>query len=98
MALSNRDRIGQMLEILAPALDEFITSAVASEIDADATWVDLVEARDLRKGIHGKEYHQGDPQVQFRMLTENIAHHVKPGWYPFDGRSTRRAVLCQRAS
>ena len=26
-----------------------------------------------------------DPQVQLRMLTENIPHHVKPGWYPFDG-------------
>ena len=54
MALSNRDRIGQMLEILAPALDEFITACVAGGIDADAAWVDLVKARDLKKGITGK--------------------------------------------
>lgn len=89
MALSNRDRIGQTLEILAPALDEFITACVTGGIDADATWVDLVEARDLKKGITGKDYHRGDPQVQFRMLTENIAHHVKAGWYPFDGKLSR---------
>jgi predicted AAA+ superfamily ATPase len=89
MAMSNRDRIGQMLEVLAPALDEFIASAVAPDIDSSATWVDLVQARDLKKGIQGRDYHRGDPQLQFRMLTENVAHHVRPGWYPFDGKLSR---------
>ena len=32
----------------------------------------------------GKEYDRLDPQVQLRMLTENIPHNLKPGWYPFD--------------
>ncbi|MDQ3631720.1 MAG: DUF499 domain-containing protein, partial [Actinomycetota bacterium] len=40
--------------------------------------------KDKKKGIEGKEYHHLDPQVQLRMLTENIPHNLKPGWYPFD--------------
>ena len=32
MAVTNRDRVGQMLEILAPELDSFIQRAVESEL------------------------------------------------------------------
>jgi len=32
MGISNRDRIGRMFELLAPALDEFISRSVASEL------------------------------------------------------------------
>ena len=34
--------------------------------------------------MDGKEYDRLDPQVQLRMLTENIPHNLKSGWYPFD--------------
>ena len=40
--------------------------------------------KDKKNGIEGKEYDRLDPQVQLRMLTENIPHQLKPGWYPFD--------------
>jgi hypothetical protein len=84
MAISNRDRIGKMFELLAPALDDFIARSVASELPEGASWSALVAMKDKKKGIEGKEYERLDPQVQLRMLTENIPHNLKPGWYPFD--------------
>jgi predicted AAA+ superfamily ATPase len=89
MALSNRDRIGQFFEVLAASLGDFIAGAVSDEIQPGQSWTSLVAARDLKKGIAGKEYSESDPQVQLRMLTENIPHQVKPGWYPFDGKLSR---------
>lgn len=85
MALSNRDRIGQMFEVLAPALDDFISSVIGEGTRAGAEWVKLVEAKDAKKGGAGKTYDPLDPQVQLRMLTEsNITGNAKPGWYPFN--------------
>jgi len=84
VAISNRDRIGKMFELLAPALDGFIAHSVASQLSEDASWTELVAMKDQKKGVVGKEYRRLDPQVQLRMLTENIPHNVKPGWYPFD--------------
>jgi hypothetical protein len=40
--------------------------------------------KDKKRGVEGKEYDALDPQVQLRMLTENIPHNLNPGWYPFD--------------
>ncbi|MEJ7786788.1 MAG: Swt1 family HEPN domain-containing protein, partial [Solirubrobacteraceae bacterium] len=84
MAISNRDRIGKMFELLAPALDGFIARSVAQQLPEGADWAALVAMKDKKKGIEGKEYHRLDPQVQLRMLTENIPHNLKAGWYPFD--------------
>ncbi len=84
MATSNRDRVGKMFELLAPALDDFIARSVAPQLPEGAVWPALVAMKDKKKGIEGKEYGRLDPQVQLRMLTENIPHNVKPGWYPFD--------------
>src|SRR4051794_40691173 len=84
MAISNRDRIGKMFELLAPALDDFIARSVASKLPEDSSWTALVAMKDKKKGVEGKEYHRLDPQVQLRMLTENIPHNLNPGWYPFD--------------
>ncbi len=84
MATSNRDRIGRMFELLAPALDDFIARSVAPQLPEGAVWPALVAMKDKKKGIEGKEYERLDPQVQLRMLTENIPHNLKPGWYPFD--------------
>ncbi|HKF81438.1 MAG TPA: Swt1 family HEPN domain-containing protein [Solirubrobacterales bacterium] len=84
---SNRDRIGKMFELLAPPLDEFISRAVEPELDAGVEWSQLVALKDAKKkGAAEKEYERTDPQVQLRMLTENVPHQVKPGWYPFDGQ------------
>ena len=84
MAISNRDRIGKMFELLAPQLDAFIARAVAPNVPEGDDWTALVATKDKKKGVAGKEYERLDPQVQLRMLTENIPHNLKPGWYPFD--------------
>ncbi len=84
MATSNRDRIGRMFELIAPVLDDFIARSVAAQLPEGASWTALVAMKDKKKGVEGKEYHHLDPQVQLRMLTENIPHNLKPGWYPFD--------------
>lgn len=82
MALSNRDRVGKMFEIIAPALDDYISSVIgAVDPSAGANWVQLVAAKD---GRAGKVYDPLDPQVQLRILTETaITTNVKPRWYPF---------------
>ncbi len=84
MAMSNRDRIGRMFELIAPELDEFIARSVAPKLQDGGSWTELVAMKDTKKGIEGKEYERLDPQVQLRMLTENIPHSLKSGWYPFD--------------
>src|SRR4051794_35332376 len=84
MATSNRDRVGSMFELLAPALDDFIARSVGPQLPEGASWTALVAMKDKKRGIEGKEYGRLDPQVQLRMLTENIPHNLKPGWYPFD--------------
>lgn len=86
MALSNRDRIERMFQVLAPALDDFIASVVGQGDRAlGAAWPKLVQAKDEKNGAAGKDYNPLDPQVQFRILTEsNITGGFKTGWYPFD--------------
>lgn len=84
---SNRDRIGKMFELLAPALDQFISAAIEPQLDEGIEWPALVALKDKRKkGEIRDEYDRMDPQVQLRMLTENVPHHVRSGWYPFDGQ------------
>ena len=82
MALSNRDRIGKMFELLAPALDDYISSVIGAVDSAvGAQWIKLLEARD---GDSGRTYDPLDPSAQLRMLTDSsITTHVKPRWYPF---------------
>jgi predicted AAA+ superfamily ATPase len=84
MAISNRDRIGRTFELMAPALDDFIGRSVASGLPEGAPWTTLVARKDEKRGIKGREYHALDPQLQLRMLTENIPDVVEPGWRPFD--------------
>ena len=83
MATSNRDRIGQMLEILGPELDRFLQRVIGPEIAEGQSWTSLIAVVDSEKGLTGKQYRAIDPQVGLRMLTENIPHKVKRGWYPF---------------
>jgi predicted AAA+ superfamily ATPase len=84
---SNRDRIGKMFELLALPLDEFIARAVEPELEEGVEWSELVAAGDgKKKGAPGKSYERSDPQVQLRMLTENVPGKFKPGWQPFHGQ------------
>lgn len=86
MALSNRDRIDRMFQVIVPALDDFISSVIGQGDPAlGAAWAKLVQTKDERNGVLGKTYDPHDPQVQFRILTEgNITGAFKKGWYPFD--------------
>ena len=87
MALSNRDRIDRMFQVLAPALDDFISSVIGQASPAlGANWTQLVQGKDVKNGAPAtKLYDPQDPQVQFRMLTEgNITGGYQPGWYPFN--------------
>ena len=51
MALSNRDRIGRMFELLAPELDEFITRSVAPNLSEGASWTTLVGTKDKKLSL-----------------------------------------------
>ncbi|MDD0856752.1 Swt1 family HEPN domain-containing protein [Arthrobacter alpinus] len=87
MALSNRDRVDRMFQILAPALDDFISAVVGqAEPSLGADWTKLVQAKDLKNGVPaGKTYDPLDPQMQFRILTEsNTTGGYRQGWYPFN--------------
>ncbi len=94
---SNRDRVGKMFELLAPPLDEFISLVVEPELEEGLAWPQLVALKDGRKKVNGKSYDRRDPQVQLRMLTEDVADRVKPGWRPFDGQlgPTQRAYASE---
>lgn len=89
MALSNRDRIGQMIEGLAGPLDSFITEVLGPEVPEGKDWTVLVALKDAKNGITGKKYNRLDPSLQLRMLTENIPNQVKPGWFPFNGHLSK---------
>ncbi|WP_197416164.1 Swt1 family HEPN domain-containing protein [Mycobacterium sp. GA-1199] len=84
MALSNRDRINRMFEIVAPPLDDFISMVIGQGDPAvGAAWPKLVQAKD--GATSNKTYSPHDPQIQFRILTEsNITAGFKKGWYPFN--------------
>ncbi|WP_026061790.1 Swt1 family HEPN domain-containing protein [Rhodococcus rhodochrous] len=94
MAISNRDRIGRVLELLGPALDKFHTYVLGKELPAGQNWISLLEARDqVRDKIKGssttKSYVRTDPQNGLRMITEQIPNQVRKGWYPFSEHLSR---------
>ncbi|OFE15977.1 AAA family ATPase [Humibacillus sp. DSM 29435] len=78
-----------MFDLMAPPVDAFLVETIAPGIEPGQSWTSLVAAVDAGKGIIGKQYDALDPQVQLRMLTENIPHKLKPGWYPFSARLGR---------
>jgi predicted AAA+ superfamily ATPase len=84
VAMSNRDRVGRMFDLLSPALDDFITRVVGPELPADTDWSMLVALKDQQKHKAGKAYSRTDPHVQLRMLSEDVTGQVKPGWRPFN--------------
>ncbi|TDK92004.1 ATP-binding protein [Mycolicibacterium mucogenicum] len=76
-----------MFEVIAPALDDFISSVIGQGDPAlGAAWPKLVQNKDSKNGAPStKTYEPLDPQVQLRMLTEgNITGGFRKGWYPFN--------------
>lgn len=83
MATSNRDRVGRALELLGEGLDGFIDSTLGPELQG-AKWTALLAAVDSNRGSGvAAGYEPKDPQCGLRMITENIPHRARPGWYPF---------------
>ncbi|MGW5300922.1 Swt1 family HEPN domain-containing protein [Rhodococcus aetherivorans] len=90
MAVSNRDRIGRVLELLGPALDDFHTYVLAKQTPEGGDWTTLLAARDTTKGAGAlKTYVRTDPQNGLRMITEQIPNQVRKGWYPFSDHLSR---------
>lgn len=68
--VSNIDRVGGALDILAAELEPFVARVLAPHLPDGATdWTLILAAKD---GIAGKEYAAGDPQVQLRVITEPL--------------------------
>ncbi|MEJ1155144.1 Swt1 family HEPN domain-containing protein [Microbacterium marmarense] len=68
--VSNIDRVGKALDILAAALEPFIARVLAPRLPEGVTdWTLLLAMKD---GVAGKEYLPSDPQVQLRMITEPL--------------------------
>lgn len=57
MAIFNRDRVGRMFELIAPALDDFIARSVAPQLPEGTSWTTLVDTKGTTKGVEGKECH-----------------------------------------
>lgn len=68
--VSNIDRVGAGLDLLAAALEPFIARVLTPRLPEGVTdWTQLLAAKD---GVAGKEYSPTDPQVQLRVLTEPL--------------------------
>ena len=70
MATSNRDRIGQLFEVLSPPLDAFIEDAVMPALPPGTpSWVELMRAVDRAGAV--RAYHCGDPMLQLKLLSQD---------------------------
>ena len=90
MAVTNRDRIGQMSKSLRQhSMPSFSgrsnPAAGRGRLDVHRRDAAIRAAIELGR----RPIDRLDPQVQLRMLAENVTGQYKQGWYPFDGLLTR---------
>ncbi|MCC3279908.1 DUF3320 domain-containing protein [Arthrobacter sp. zg-Y40] len=71
MALSNREFIGRILEILSKGLEPYIDRAMA-EVSPGVDWPSLLSRKDELAGRGLKTYKANDVQTQLRILTERL--------------------------
>ncbi|MBM7367767.1 DUF499 domain-containing protein [Gordonia hydrophobica] len=91
MAVSNRDRIHQALELLGPAVDRFLTETVGPELPAGASgWIDIL--RTVQNAHPDKKYNPLDPSDSLKMFTDNIPFRFKRGWDPLGKRLSRSQI------
>lgn len=86
MAVSNRDRIGQMFDLMAPKLDAFLSQILDPQLEAGHTWVDIVTAVDNNDG---RDVHRGDPSVQLKVITQDYTHRFRRNWRPLRAHLNR---------
>jgi Swt1-like HEPN len=70
MALSNRDRVGRGLELLARGLEPFVDQRMSAAVPAGADWVTVIAERDRQRHGTSRSSSKSDPQLLLRMLTE----------------------------
>ncbi|WP_433315599.1 Swt1 family HEPN domain-containing protein [Micromonospora sp. CA-269861] len=85
MAISNRDQVGQGLDLLAQALEPFVARVLAPLIPAGGDWTALLAIKDGVDGRTDREYAPTDPQCQLRVITERLGDHG----FPFDRALSR---------
>ena len=88
MAVSNRDRVGSALDLLAGALEPFVADALAEKVPDGADWTDLLRAKDGDRSSPRGEYRRGDLQCQLRVITERLL----PQWFPFSSLLSRAEI------
>lgn len=86
MAVSNRDRIGQMFDLMAPRLDAFLSQHLNPQLEGGRTWVDIVTTVDKSDP---REVHRGDPSVQFKVITQDYTHRYRRDWRPLRAHLSR---------
>jgi hypothetical protein len=84
MAVSNRDRIGQMFDLMAPRLDDFLSQILDPQLEAGRTWVDIVTTVDNN---NPRDVHRGDPSVQLKVVTQDYTHRYRRNWRPLGAPS-----------
>lgn len=90
MAQSNRERVGQMFDVLAPALNTFLTNSLASGLPTGASsWTVIVAAVDNTNGTGLRDHNPDDPHLQLKVLSQGYPGRYKRGWAPFRGLLTR---------
>ena len=70
MATSNKERVGQGLELLAAGLEPFVDAAMSAAAPAGQDWVAVLEARDNAKHGTAHKYSRSDPRFLLKVLTE----------------------------
>ena len=82
MTLSNRDRVGRGLEILASGLGSLVHARMTATSPDGQDWASALAARDSsRHGGPARRYQLSDPRFLLRVLTEQ--------WVAFKDQLTR---------
>ena len=70
MAMSNRDRIGRGLEILAAGLGSFVDTRMTAAAPQGRDWVEMLQARDASRHGSERQYSRSDARFLLRVITE----------------------------
>ncbi|WP_448223442.1 DUF499 domain-containing protein [Gordonia iterans] len=89
MALSNRDRINQAMDLLGPALNRFLTETIGPDLppEFDGGWIELL--RRAKDAHPSKEFNPDDPYDSLRMLTDGVTWKIQRGWDPIGKKLSR---------